>query len=163
MSNPDHDFPDDMPPFTPKDELCMPDPSANTPHKVNLTLSDQDIPVIWATLLAMVSDNHAAQDNPTADQWALAEGLLQRFTEAVEDQERQPKGLRNCWTCKHDIPGEVVFPSRDYRVCRILTEGLGPTSLVDRVELWCERANLDESIGMPPKDADGCPGYERKA
>jgi hypothetical protein len=49
-----------------------------------LTLSYQELFVIWAALLAMVQDNHSAQDGMSGDQWDDAETLYEQLTRMVE-------------------------------------------------------------------------------
>jgi hypothetical protein len=58
---------------------------------------------------------------------------------------------RNCWTCKHDDRHEGCD------AVKILPSG-------DRcpVEVWIDDTNGDWINCMPPKDADGCPGYEKR-
>lgn len=58
---------------------------------------------------------------------------------------------RNCWTCKHDDRhGGCDAVKR-------LPNG-------DRcpVEVWIDSTNGNWINCMPPKDADGCPGYEKR-
>lgn len=42
------------------------------------------IHVLWSALLAMVEENHSAQDMMTERQWELAEEIFERMTEMVE-------------------------------------------------------------------------------
>lgn len=66
-------------------------------------------------------------------------------------EESQPP-KRNCWSCKHDLPGGV---------CYLLDGGSGEAqqSPMSRA-IWArlQTRNTDENA-MPDKSADGCPGY----
>lgn len=66
-------------------------------------------------------------------------------------------GLRNCWTCRYDML-ECAGTRREHHVCGALWSP-------DVVE-WVEDHVAPDSPGvpssMPPRDADGCPGFAPK-
>lgn len=59
---------------------------------------------------------------------------------------------RNCWTCGWDREGGI---------CDIQENDAGREGLAADTGDWCGDAYLD-AYGMPPKDADGCPGWKPK-
>lgn len=73
--------------------------------------------------------------------------------------EEPPK--RNCWTCDHD----KVFGGGTAHICTALpprrSKGTGDSPTVKAISAWTDSQTLDASL-MPPKDSDGCPGWEPK-
>ena len=78
---------------------------------------------------------------------------------AEEVQVEPPK--RNCWTCDHD----KVFGGGTAHICTALpprrSKGTGDSPTVKAISAWTDSQTLDASL-MPPKDSDGCPGWEPK-
>lgn len=60
---------------------------------------------------------------------------------------------RNCWTCEH-----MRRHGGALNICES-PELLRTPSIVLK---WIEAVPAEAATGMPPKDADGCPGYEPK-
>lgn len=76
-----------------------------------------------------------------------------------EGQWEEPP-LRNCWTCKHDLG----FGHTTARYCKAMParrRGERDSERHRQINAWTNAQALDENL-MPPKDADGCPGWERK-
>ena len=61
---------------------------------------------------------------------------------------------RNCWTCAHD---RVAFAA-PVHLCMAPVLGAATTA---QITDWERTVQLDAQL-MPPKDADGCPGYREK-
>ena len=58
---------------------------------------------------------------------------------------------RNCWTCKHDDNHGGCDAARP-----------GPNGERCPVEVWIDETPGEWKHCMPPRDADGCPGYEKR-
>ncbi len=69
---------------------------------------------------------------------------------------RELTELRNCWTCSGDHPADhsCMVRTRLWDAC---TEECDQKAAA--ITEWIESRDLDEAE-MPPKDADGCPGWE---
>ena len=78
----------------------------------------------------------------SADTWCTLGPRLQGLVDA------SVKPLANCWTCKHDQP--AVFGKR---TCN------SPLHNSEPFDAHFIGLDFDDN-DMPPKDADGCPGYE---
>lgn len=50
--------------------------------------SQDEVHVIWAAMLAMTHDIHAAQDQLTEEQWKIAEKVYHRFLGAVDARDK---------------------------------------------------------------------------
>ena len=94
---------------------------------------------------------------PGAMSWQQAEEFGLPF--ATEPPVAPPK--RNCWTCDHD----KVFGGGTAHICTALpprrSKGTGDSPTVKAISAWTDSQTLDASL-MPPKDSDGCPGWEPK-
>jgi hypothetical protein len=51
----------------------------------HISLSEEEIFVVWAALEAMVEDIHAPQDGLTEEQWELAARLLSELTHHIDE------------------------------------------------------------------------------
>ena len=62
---------------------------------------------------------------------------------------------RNCWTCAYD---RASFAA-PVHLCSAPVHRAATTA---QITAWTEAIALDAQL-MPPKDADGCPGYKERA
>ena len=56
-----------------------------------ILLSSEETYVVWAALLAMVLDNHCAQDGMNETQWAAAEALYERINAKMNAKMKAPE------------------------------------------------------------------------
>ena len=111
-----------------------------------------------ATELAITAAMESSQRLPQQQ----VEELLQ-FTADVprrQDGQWEDPPKRNCWTCKHDFG----FGHTDARYCRAMParkRGERDSERHKAIGAWTNAQSLDATL-MPPKDSDGCPGWERK-
>ncbi len=61
---------------------------------------------------------------------------------------------RNCWTCAYDRASFAAL----VHLCSAPAHRAATTA---QITAWTETIALDAQL-MPPKDADGCPGYREK-
>jgi hypothetical protein len=67
----------------------------------------------------------------------------------------QATAPRNCWSCVHDFTGAGKL-----HLCVV---SRSEAFVAKNVSAWILALGSLDETWMPPKDADGCPGYEARS